>query len=191
MDRPHRVPLSAALALAILRAMRPLSAGPASLVFPSRRTGRPLSDMTLSAVLRRLNVPVTVHGFRSSFRDWAEEATAFPHEVKEAALAHAVANKVEAAYRRGDLFDRRRELMDAVGALRDRWRRFGRSARGDRMIDFRLPERAWSAARVELARVMGDPPAESDRGHIELMCWISFSAAGEVREGPAEACTGR
>ena len=56
---------------------------------------------------------MTVHGFRSSFRDWSEEAATFPHEVKEAALAHAVANKVEAAYRRTDLFDRRRELMAA------------------------------------------------------------------------------
>ena len=73
--------------------------------------------MTLSAVLRRLDVPVTVHGFRSTLRDWAEETTSFPHEVKEAALAHVVKNKTEAAYRRTDLFDRRREMMDA-------WARF-------------------------------------------------------------------
>ena len=69
--------------------------------------------MTLAAVLKRLEVPVTPHGFRSTFRDWAEEATGFPHEVKEAALAHAVRNKVEAAYRRTDLFDKRRSMMDA------------------------------------------------------------------------------
>jgi integrase len=112
MERPHRVPL-AEPALVILRELQPLADGPGSLVFPSARPGKPLSDMTLSAVLRRLDVPVTVHGFRSSFRDWSEEAATFPHEVKEAALAHAVANKTEAAYRRGDLFDRRRELMDA------------------------------------------------------------------------------
>jgi len=67
--------------------------------------------MTLSAVLRRLEVPVTVHGFRSTFRDWAEERTAYPHEVKEAALAHAVRNRTEAAYRRTDLFEKRRALM--------------------------------------------------------------------------------
>jgi integrase len=60
-----------------------------------------------------------VHGFRSTFRDWSEEATSFPHEVKEAALAHAVADKVEAAYRRTDLFDKRRELM-----LMDAWARY-------------------------------------------------------------------
>ena len=67
--------------------------------------------MTLSAVLRRLEVPVTVHGFRSTFRDWAEEATPYPHEVKEAALAHAVENRVERAYRRGDLLEQRKPLM--------------------------------------------------------------------------------
>jgi integrase len=70
--------------------------------------------MTLAAVLKRLGVPVTVHGFRSTFRDWAEEATAFPHEVKEAALAHAIDdNKVERAYRRTDLFEKRQAMMEA------------------------------------------------------------------------------
>lgn len=107
--RQHRVPLSDA-ALAILEAVRPLSAGPDSPVFPSPRGGA-LSDMTLTATLRRLEVPVTAHGFRSTFRDWAEEATAAPHAVKEAALAHAVANQTEAAYRRSDLLEARRGLM--------------------------------------------------------------------------------
>ena len=106
MEREHRVPLPPA-ALAILREVQPLSS---SLCFPAPRGGM-LSDMTLSAVLKRLGVPVTVHGFRSTFRDWAEEAVTFPHEVKEAALAHVVKSKAEAAYRRGDLFDRRVELM--------------------------------------------------------------------------------
>lgn len=132
--RPHKVPLGAA-ALAVLEAVRPLWRGDDSLVFPAaaqrgRAAGaRPLSDMTLAAVLKRLDVRVkadgmlearegegrvaTVHGMRSTFRDWAEEATSFPHEVKEAALAHVVRNKAEAAYRRTDLFDRRREMMDA------------------------------------------------------------------------------
>lgn len=65
-------------------------------------------------VLRRMKlVDVTVHGFRSSFRDWASEATGFPHEVCEMSLAHTIANKAEAAYRRGDLLQKRRELMDA------------------------------------------------------------------------------
>ena len=107
----HRVPLCDET-LAVLERVRGLSDG---LVFPSRRAGRPISDMTLSAVLRRLDVPGTVHGMRSTFRDWCEEMTGFPHEVKEAALAHTVRNKVEAAYRRTDLFDKRRTLMDQWG----------------------------------------------------------------------------
>ena len=116
---PHRVPLSAS-ALAILNEVRGLHP---ELVFPGP-TGRPLSDMTLSAVLRRLGVEATVHGFRSTFRDWAEECTSFAHEVKEAALAHSVRNRVEAAYRRTDLFDKRRALMDE-------WGRFCDDASGD------------------------------------------------------------
>ncbi|MGR3718191.1 MAG: tyrosine-type recombinase/integrase [Thermohalobaculum sp.] len=107
----HRVPLCGE-ALAVLERVRGLSEG---LVFPSRRAGRPISDMTLSAVLRRLDVDATVHGMRSTFRDWCEEMTGFPHEVKEAALAHTVRNKVEAAYRRTDLFDKRRTLMEQWG----------------------------------------------------------------------------
>lgn len=106
--REHRVPLSAP-ALALLDALRRFSGE--ALVFPSTKPGRPLSDMTLAAVLKRREMPFTVHGFRSTFRDWAEERTATPHEVKEAALAHAVKSKVEAAYRRSDLFEKRRELM--------------------------------------------------------------------------------
>lgn len=112
----HRVPLSEE-ALAVLEAAKGLAGRPDDLVFPSSRPGKPLSDMTLAAVLKRLAVPVTVHGFRSTFRDWAEEATGFPHEVKEAALAHAIRNKVEAAYRRTDLFEKRREMMAAWGAF--------------------------------------------------------------------------
>ena len=108
----HRVPLSRP-ALAVLDSLDGPRVG---LVFPSARRDRPLSDMTLSAVLKRLNVPVTVHGFRSTFRDWAEEAGEWPHEVKESALAHTIKDKVEAAYRRGDLFEKRKLLMDAWGA---------------------------------------------------------------------------
>ena len=63
-------------------------------------------------LLERLSAPVTVHGFRSSFRDWAAERTSFPHEVCEAALAHTISNAAEAAYRRGDLFEKRRKLME-------------------------------------------------------------------------------
>ena len=82
-------------------------------VFPGFRDGRPLSDMTLTAVLRRLNVDVTVHGFRSSFRDWAGDCTAFARDVVEAALAHVIEDKTEAAYRRSDALEKRRELMQA------------------------------------------------------------------------------
>ncbi len=107
-DTEHRVPLSDA-ALAVLERVNGLST---RLVFESRRAHRPLSDTTLAAVLRRLGVSTTVHGMRSTFRDWSEEMTGFPREVKEAALAHAVRDKTEAAYRRGDLCDKRRDLMD-------------------------------------------------------------------------------
>lgn len=112
----HRVPLTDA-ACAVLAAVKPLAAGPDALVFPSRQSGKALSDMTLAAVLKRLDVAVTVHGFRSTFRDWAEEATAFPHEAKEAALAHKLKNKTEAAYRRTDLFEKRRAMMEAWAQL--------------------------------------------------------------------------
>lgn len=106
--REHRVPLSDA-ALAVLNA---LPKDPESgLVFPSPRGGT-LSDMTLTAVLRRLAVPAVPHGFRSSFRDWAAERTAYPGDMAEMALAHAIGDKVEAAYRRGDMVEKRRRMMN-------------------------------------------------------------------------------
>lgn len=108
--REHRVPLSDR-AVEILRAIGPLRTGP--FVFPSIRRDAPLSNMAMNMLLRRLKVDVTTHGFRSSFRDWASETTGFPHEVCEMALAHVIANKAEAAYRRGDLFEKRRKLMEA------------------------------------------------------------------------------
>ena len=83
----------------------------ADFVFPSTK-GTALSDMTLTAVLKRMSVPVTAHGFRSSFRDWAGESTAYPREVIEHALAHQLKDKAEASYARGSLFDKRRRLMD-------------------------------------------------------------------------------
>ena len=87
------------------------------LVFPGRSDNEPLSNMTFLMVLRRLQVDVTAHGFRSSFRDWASERTNFSREVCEAALAHVVRDRVEAAYRRGDLFEKRRELMKSWAAF--------------------------------------------------------------------------
>lgn len=109
--REHRVPLSPR-AMAILDDLKPLG-GP--FVFQGNK-GRPLSSMAMAMLLRRMGAAITVHGFRSSFRDWAAESTAFAHEVCEMALAHTIGNKAEAAYRRGDLFDKRRKLMGAWGA---------------------------------------------------------------------------
>jgi integrase len=116
--KEHRVPLCDR-ALAILREMKPpdnaATAG-AQFVFPGSKAGQPLSNMAFLMLLRRMGRgDLTVHGFRSSFRDWAAERTNFPSEVAEMALAHVVGSKVEAAYRRGDMFDKRRRLMDAWG----------------------------------------------------------------------------
>ncbi|MHC2019979.1 tyrosine-type recombinase/integrase [Methylobacterium sp. CM6247] len=106
----HRVPLSAG-AQAILAAMAETRID--EFVFPGGKRGRPLSDMAMLAVLKRMGrADITVHGFRSSFRDWASETTHVPSEVVEMALAHTIDSKVEAAYRRGDLLQKRRALMD-------------------------------------------------------------------------------
>lgn len=107
MKREHRVPLSDA-ALALLKALPEVDGN--DLVFPAVRGGQ-LSDMTLSACLRRMEVDAVPHGFRSTFRDWASERTDTPRDVAEMALAHAIGDKVEAAYRRGDLFEKRTALM--------------------------------------------------------------------------------
>lgn len=106
--KEHRVPLSPQ-ALELLRELPRLDG--IEFLFPASRKGQ-LSDMALTATIRRMGSAVTAHGFRSTFRDWAAEQTAYPSEVVEMALAHAIGNKVEAAYRRGDLFDKRRRLMN-------------------------------------------------------------------------------
>ena len=108
--RPHRVPLSAR-ALAVLAESAEIADG-AGLVFPGSRRGKPLSENTMGKVIRDLGIPCVTHGFRSSFRDWAAESTNTPREVCEAALAHTVRDRVEAAYNRTDLFNRRRALME-------------------------------------------------------------------------------
>jgi integrase len=139
----HRVPLSAA-ALDILAGVRPLMKRPDDLVFPGWRQGKPLSDRAVSEVIRRMNEDgkegepprwrdaegraVVPHGFRSTFRDWAGETRPEGREVIEAALAHTIKDKAEAAYARSDLLEKRRPLMDAwadhcVGPLADRARR--------------------------------------------------------------------
>lgn len=127
--REHRVPLSepaleipkrqreAWFEIEARRYRKTLRVGetaPIGPVFWGQRAGKGLSNMALLAVLRRMGRgDLTNHGFRSTFRDWAAEDTAFPGEVVEMALAHAIGNKVEAAYRRGDLFEKRKILMEA------------------------------------------------------------------------------
>jgi integrase len=106
-DKEHRVPSSDA-ALTVLGAMADIRVD--EYVFPGRSKG-PLGQMAMRRVLGSLRGDISVHGFRSTFRDWAAETTAYPREVAEMALAHAVGNHVEAAYRRGDLFEKRRALM--------------------------------------------------------------------------------
>ena len=109
--REHRVPLSAR-ALDLLDEAKRARAG--DFVFPGSRAGRPLSVMAMEMVLRRLNLAsVTVHGFRSAFRDWAGNETHFPREVAEPALAHVIGDAAERAYRRGDALEKRRALMEA------------------------------------------------------------------------------
>ena len=108
--REHRVPLSSR-ALAILEELAAARAG--DFVFPGHRHGKPLSPMALEMVLRRMKAEgVTVHGFRSAFRDWAGETTPFPREIAEAALAHVCGDATERAYRRGDALEKRRTLME-------------------------------------------------------------------------------
>jgi integrase len=133
-SREHRVPLSE-VALAVLEKVRPLALmrdgepDPAAPVFPGLRRALPMSNMVMLMLLRRMKRgDLTAHGFRSTFSDWAAERTACPREVVEMALAHAIESKVEAAYRRGDLFDKRRQIMAA-------WSRFCEgSATGDVVV---------------------------------------------------------
>lgn len=111
--REHRIPLPDRV-LELLEALPRFDGN--DLVFPGAR-GKALSDMTLTAVLRRMKTTATTHGFRSTFSDWCSERTSTPAEVREMALAHVVGNATEAAYRRGDLFEKRRDLME-------QWSRF-------------------------------------------------------------------
>ncbi|WPB83088.1 tyrosine-type recombinase/integrase [Sediminicoccus rosea] len=119
--KEHRVPLSVP-ALALLASMLPLKPEEGDgYVFPGQRKGKGLSNMSMLKTLERMKAgEITAHGFRSTFRDWAGEATAHPREVVEMALAHTIENKVEASYRRGDAFEKRRVLMDEWAAFCDR-----------------------------------------------------------------------
>ena len=107
-SRPHRVPLAAQV-ITLLEKL-PRFEG-TELLFPGRDGQKPLSDMSLTAIMRRAKLAYVPHGFRSTFSDWTAERTAYPSEVREMALAHSIGNGTDAAYRRGDLFDKRRHLM--------------------------------------------------------------------------------
>ena len=109
--REHRIPLSGR-AVELLKEAKALGDG-TGLVFPGTKPGKPLSDMTLSKLVKELGFDVDVHGFRTSFKTWAQERTNTPREVSEAALAHAIKDKAEAAYARSDLFEKRRKLMES------------------------------------------------------------------------------
>ena len=125
-DREHRVPLSQP-ALAILKSLHEVRRGP--FVFPGQKSTKPLSNMAMLMLLRRMGrADLSVHGFRSSFRDWVSEQTNFPREVAEQALAHTIGNAVEQAYRRGDLFKKRRDLMGA-------WARYCDGTSEDNVLD--------------------------------------------------------
>jgi integrase len=113
--RQHVVPLPERCLDILVRA-KALS-GSGEYIFPGRSADKPLSNMVFLMTLRRMGLNITVHGFRSSFRDWASERTNFAREVCEQALAHVVKDKTEAAYRRGDLLDKRRDLMTSWAAF--------------------------------------------------------------------------
>ena len=120
--REHRIPLQPRL-IEILEEARKLSEG-SLYIFPNPHTGKPLSTMVFLMLLRRMKQDITAHGFRSSFRDWASERTNIPRDVCEAALAHSLRDKTEAAYKRTDLFEKRRELMNL-------WTKFATEERGE------------------------------------------------------------
>jgi integrase len=144
--REHRVPLSGR-AVAVLRSMAEFSRGDSVFASDSGRRydhTAPLSNMAMAMLLRRMGrTDLTAHGFRSSFRDWAAERTAYPNEVVEMALAHTVGNKVEAAYRRGDLFEKRRRLMDDWATFCDT-----KPAEGGNVVPLRpAPETEFATGR--------------------------------------------
>jgi len=127
-DREHVVPLSKQ-AVALFERMKPHKRGDTALVFPGQKRGKPLSDMTLTKALRDMGVEVTAHGFRSTFRDWVAEQTSWPAELAEAALAHVISDKTVAAYQRGSMLEKRRELMAA-------WANYCGGSTGENVVQF-------------------------------------------------------
>ena len=126
--RKYRIPLTPRCIEILGRAQELSDDG--LFVFPSRSAKKPLSTMVFLMMIRRMGKDITAHGFRSTFRDWAAERTNFSREVCEMALAHSVSDKTEAAYLRGDLFDKRRELMDT-------WASYACASKGDKVVTLR------------------------------------------------------
>lgn len=124
--REHVVPLSPQ-ALALFERMKPHQREYTGLVFPGQKRGKPLSDMTLTKALRDMGVSATAHGFRSTFRDWVAERTKWPSDLAEAALAHVVSDKTVAAYQRGTMLSKRRELMEA-------WAKYAEGLQGSNVV---------------------------------------------------------
>jgi integrase len=152
--KEHRVPLSEA-STSILEAMQKVREG--DYVFPGGKARRPLSNMAFLMLLRRIGRgDLTAHGFRSTFSDWCSERTNFAAEVREMALAHTVSDKVEAAYRRGDLFQKRRQLAEA-------WAKFcatpsatPKSCRFARRLRRNSVSKTQQASRADSAEVMAE-----------------------------------
>ena len=149
------VPLSLQAA-DVFRQARALRIKGCDLIFPGATSGSSLSDMALLELVRGMDLPATVHGFRSSFRDWAAEETDTPREIAEAALAHTLENKVEAAYRRTDFFQKRRKLMDDWATYCDGAETGkGRKARSTEPAKRPPQRRRRHATRVTPARMNG------------------------------------
>jgi integrase len=157
--KEHRVPLSER-ALEILQDLPHEHGNP--FLFPGGKAAAPLSQMAMLQLLRGLRPGLSVHGFRSTFRDWCAERTSYPSEVAEMALAHTVSDKVEAAYRRGDLKDKRRRLMAEWGMRNSPWSR--RAITSGRCTD----GRARHEARAQSRQTCRTRPTRQNRVAIAL-----------------------
>jgi integrase len=131
-ERDHRVPLTDE-AVSLLKKLKETSTN--DWVFPGQRPGRPISQSALSKAAKSIGGEITVHGFRSTFRDWVEEETAFPDKLAEAALAHKVGDETELAYKRGDVLKKRRKLMDA-------WESYGQTDPSPKVVPINSGRRA-------------------------------------------------
>lgn len=165
--KEHRVPLSERV-LEILRDL-PRVTG-TDLVFPAPRNGQ-LSDMAMTAIMRRMGVKAVPHGFRSTFRDWCAECTNYPRDVAEMALAHAIGNKVEAAYRRGDLFEKRKQLMAD-------WARFCSTSQGVKMA-----EETKEEMYARLKKQVDAEDAEDEARLADMKKWHESDEYKEIAAG--------